>query len=962
MNARSNWNMRTAFALFISAAMVPVAMAQAAAEGQETLKLEKFEVTGSRLTGAAVEGSLSISLYKLDDLQNTGYSNFGEMMRRKLPQFGGGTGTINEGFGNGGSGQASISLRGLPGSATLFLINGRRTNMDMNLVPSAGVEKIEILNDGASAVYGSDAVAGVVNVIMKRGYEGARLSTRYANTTDTDVGEFKASLVAGGQMGKTSLTLSVEHYTRNTLFHKDRAVSLPAGDSVSGTSNPGLFTPTLTTAQRLANNATVSTDVGHVAGVTNVNVLVPLRWYVNTEGANIVNAAGLGQAGFNPVAFLVRPATESVTARNAARDAEEIRLNGLMAATSNVRYGPNKVLLPGINPGMPFGYFTYGFRPAETTSISLMTDTQINENLKFYFDLMLSRNESANALAASPLSGRTVAANNYWVQQVFPGNTNAFGFGYRPLELGPRITFNRFEDITISAGFEGKIDRWKWSIGYLRDEYKSYSLQTGGVLSTLWNNALAGTTAATAWNPFTFTPLFATINPSASNQALVKTFSASAFSTNRASFDLIDATLSGELMEISGGQVEASVGFEYRREKENFLPNSDLQNGTIFPFNISSPFKGDREIKSVYAEVGIPIVKDFSMTVAGRIEEFNDVGRTALKPRVSFRWTPMGDELTIRGSWAQGFIAPSISALSVTSPFQTFTELLNPVTSVRTQPTRGVIQVGNAGLQPSESDSFLFGVVYSPKAIKGLSVGLNYYRIEQTNIPFTSAQYIVDQWFLAGPTNVNNPFGIAAVKSAANPLGAQVELNVDGSLNQIRNVGPINTGARNTDGVDIFINYVVTNQLGQWTWDANFTKVLTFEMENFPGAGMIDYLGGYWGSGSALGNYGFPVWKGSTSLGWKKDRYHATLNYNYVDGYNEVVGTLKTGRKVSAYTTFDVRLSYTVPGVDVQLTGGVNNLFDEQPPFVASSFESQSDRSITDLRGRMFFIEASKKF
>lgn len=968
MNARSHWNMRAAFALFIGAAVVPLAVAQTTApkpeEGQETLKLEKFEVTGSRLTGAAVEGSLSVSLYKLDDLQNSGYSNFGEMLRRKLPQFGGGTGTVNEGFGNGGSGAATISLRSLPLSATLFLIDGRRTNADMNLIPDAAIERVEVLNDGASAVYGSDAVAGVINVIMKRNYEGAQLTTRYANTTDTDVGEFKVGLVAGGQMGKTSLTLAVQHNTRNTLFHKDRAVSLPAGDSVSGASNPGLFTPVATSAQRVAANATIAGDPGHTAGVTNTNVLVALRWYVDTSGANITAASGLGQPGFNPVVFMTQPATMSVTDRNNARNAEEIRLNGLMASTSNVRYGPNKVLLPGINPGMPFGYFTFGFRPQEATNISLTTDTQISDNLRFYADVLLSRNESINQLAASPLAGRTVTATNFWVQQVFPGATNNFGFAYRPLELGPRITFNRFENVAITSGFEGKVDKWTWDVSFKRDEWKAVSLQTGGVDSALYNAALAGTTATTAWNPFTFTPLFSVTNPNANNQALVRTFSRSASSTSRYSLDIVEASLSGELMELAGGSVNSALGFEYRREKQDYLPNRDLQLGTIFPFNLESPFKGDREIKSIYAEVNIPVIKTFDIGAAGRIEEFNDVGRTDIKPRLSARWTPLGDELTVRGSWAQGFVAPSIRALDAGSPSQSFTELFNPVTGVRTQATQGSIFIGNPGLQPSESDSYLFGVIYSPKAVKGLSVGFNYYRIEQTNVPFSSDQYIVNQWFAAGPTNPANPYGPTAGRSAQNPLGSQVELNPDGSLRQVRNVGSINTGQRNTDGLDFFANYIHKNQLGTWTWDASFTKVLTFEMENFPGAGLIDYLDGYWPGGSALGNYGFPIWKGSTSLNWKQDRYSASINYNYVDGYNEigVFATTADDKRIPAYATFDVRFSYNVPVVDVQITAGLNNAFDKQPPFVASSFESQSDRAITDLRGRMFFVEASKKF
>ncbi|WP_438481036.1 TonB-dependent receptor plug domain-containing protein [Oleiharenicola lentus] len=932
------------------------------------MKLEKFSVTGSRLTGAAVEGSLSVSLYKIDAPQNAGYSNFGELLRKKLPQFGGGVGTINEAFGNGGSGQGTISLRNLPLSRTLFLLNGRRTNADINLIPTTAIDSVEVLNDGASAIYGSEAVAGVVNVKLKRDYEGGEFKARYANTTDTDVGETRFGLVWGARLnGKTSLTVSVEHAERNLLMTPDREVSTPSGDSVSATSNPGLLTPNSTAAQRLAANATIAGDAGHVAGVTNVNVLVPLRWFVDTSGAALT-AASQVPAGFNPAVFLTLPSSMSVTARNTARDAQEAALNAGLPASSPVRYGPNKVLLPGLAAGYPFGYYTYAYRPAESTAITFAFDHEISENLSFFSNVLLSRNESSNALAPSPLSGRTVPTTNYWYGQVFPAAAaagNSFGYGYRPSELGPRITYNKFEDIEITAGFKGTFaEKWNYEVAYMRNELKVVSTQTGGVLSAVYNSALAGTTAATAFNPFSFTPLFSTTSPG-NPDALISTFRGSASETDRFVTNQVDANVGGEVFDLPAGPIAVSVGAEYRKETEDDLPDSSLQTGAVFPFNIVSPFSGAREIVSYYTELNVPVVKSFSVGLAGRVEDYSDAGNTGLKPRVSFRWEPLSKELTIRGSWAQGFVAPSLTALDAGSPSQSFNEIFNPVTGIRTQATAGTIEIGNAGLQPGESDSYLIGAVYSPKVVKGLTVGINYYRIDETNIPFTSDQYIVNQWFAAGPTNAANPFGPTAAPSAQNPLGAQVEMNVDGSIRQVRNVGPINSGDRHTDGLDFFGSYYVpTTAVGDFTFDISATKVLNFEQENFPGAGSIDYLGYYWPDGSALGNFGFPIWKGSTSLTWKKNSYLASVSYNYVDGYTEINDDTDPtdDNKVGSYSTVDVRLGYTLPWVDAQLTVGVNNVTDVQPPFIASSFENQYDRAIGDIRGRVYFVELSKKF
>jgi iron complex outermembrane receptor protein len=949
-----------------TAAWAQSAPATEPAPSDPAVVLEKFQVTGTRLTGAAVEGSLSVSLYKMDTTANSGYSNFGELLRKKLPQFGGGVGTVNEAFGNGGTGAATISLRNLPISSTLFLIDGRRTNIDINQIPNLAIDRIEVLNDGASAVYGSDAVAGVVNVILKRHYEGAQLTTRYANTTDTDVGEWRAGLVLGAKAGRTSLMLALEHSERNILMTPDRAVSIPAGDSVSGTSNPGLLTPNSTAAQRLAANATVAGDAGHVAGVTNVNVLVPLRWFVDTPGTALTTAAQVPGA-FNPVVFLTLPSTMSVTARNSARDAEEAARNAALPSNSPVRYGPNKVLLPGVNPGFPFGYFTYAIRPAEFTGLNLTTDTALTDNLSFFLDLRVDRNESANALAASPLSGRTVPTTNYWYQQVFPAAVaagNSFGFGYRPTEIGSRITYNKFEDATVVAGFKGTLDgKWNWQVGYLRDEGKLVSTQTGGVLTPAFNAALAAGTAATAFNPFSFTELFASVSPG-NPAALINSFAGSASSYFRAKLEQADVNVSGEVWTLPAGPVAAAVSAEYRKEVIDTRHDSALLTGGISPFNVVSPFFDSREIVSYSAELNVPVLRRLSLSFAGRMEEFDDVGSTGLKPRVSFRWEPLPKELTIRGSWAQGFIAPTPNALSAGSPTQSFQELFNPVTGIRTQPTQGVILIGNPGLQPEESDSYLVGVVWSPKRAKGLTVGVNYYRIEQTNIPFTSAQYIVNQWFDAGPTNAANPFGPGAAASAQNPLAARVILNVDGSLNQVQNVGPINSGARLTDGLDFFGSYLFSAAVGDFTLEASWTKVMTFEQENFPGAGTVDYLGYYWPSGSALGNFGFPVWKGSTSLEWKKGRFSGSVGYNYTHGYTEINTTASAADDVAipSYGTIDLRLGWRIPRIEASLMVGVNNVADTQPPRVASSFENQYDRAIGDIRGRVVFVELSKKF
>ncbi len=943
--------------------LVPAAVAQDAAPEQ----LATQEITGTRLSGAEIEGALSVSTYNLDKPVLQGYSSPAEMLRLKLPQFGGGTGTANDAFANGGDGSASISLRGLPLSRTLLLLNGRRiTSGDLNLIPQGAIAKIDVLNDGASAIYGSDAVAGVINIITKKGFDGFEVGMRYGDTTDKNIGERRFWATWGESTEKGSVTVTAEYSKANGQFSPDRVVSTPSGGSVSGTSNPGTFA-----ARGLP------------------SYFQPLQWSLvpaNTRG--LTNAAQI-PAGFNPVAYIdaripdgaggfeTNPdgtfKTISAQARLAAQRAEQARLNALLPANSPVRYGTSPSLLPGVNPGFPFDYYTIAVRPFERYGAMGSADRKLfGENLEVYTDFSYAQNNSINQLAPSPLSGRTVTTGNYWYNSVFPGaNANDLNFTYRPVELGPRITYQDWQEVRLVAGLKGRIGEstWKWDGSFMYDRARLDETQTGGVLRSLYDAALADTTIGGAFNPFGYTPLFGT--SVVNSQAMINGFSGSATQQDTYTTQQFLASVGGQVFDLPGGAIAVSGGYEMRRETVDTVPDGALLAGSVFPFNADSVFRGSRDINSVYGEVNIPIlgedvklpgINSFSVQLAGRYEDFSDVGDTGVKPRVAFRWEVLEKELTVHGSWAQGFVAPGLRALDLGSPQQSFDELFNPLTGVRKQPTDGVIYVGNPGLKPSESDSYLIGATYSPEFVKGLTVGANYYRIEETGIPFASSQYAVNQWWAneqnPATAGANNPFGANATPSAANPLGAQVTLEANGDLKEVTNIGSINTGQRVTDGVDLFATYEFNTEIGKFTVGGSATRVLSFQQEDFPGAGKVDYLGYYWGDGNVLGNYGFPLWKSTTSITWEQDRYSASLAWNFTDGYEEIDDN---NRPVSSYNTFDARIGYRIHKIDADLSLGVNNLFDEQPELVTTGFV-QWDRAVTDIRGRQYYVQLTKKF
>ena len=601
-----------------------------------------------------------------------------------------------------------------------------------------------------------------------------------------------------------------------------------------------------------------------------------------------------------------------------------------------------------------------------------------------FADAYYMSNKSSYTLAPGPLGGYTMSTANYWWQQVFPGSpaNNNFNFTYRPVEAGPRIYNDTYQTIHTVAGLRGQIGEttWHWETAFLYDRTQNDTVITGGILTDTYQAALNSANPAISFNPFGYTPIGGT--SAVNSSGVISSFQGSATQENAYVTQQLDALVGGEVFDLPGGAIQLSVGAQTRRDSLDIAPDYALQNGSVAPFNVGVKWNGLRQTDAAYGEIQVPIfgndlkfpgMDSLTFGVAARYEEFSDVGDTGVKPRFNFRWQPIEKQLVVRGSYAQGFIAPSLASIYRPAGGQDFPEVFNPITGIRTQPENGVLAVNNPGLKPEEADNWLIGAKWSPNFLKGFTVGLDYYKIQQNGIPFASEQFIVNQWALnGGDSNANNPFGANAVASASNPLAAQVSVDpTTGDIDQIRNIGPINTGSRVTDGLDMSLTQEFETSVGKFTLSGNATKVLSFTMENFPGSTPIDYLGSFWASGAALADVGFPEYRTTASVQWDYERYYAALAWNYTSGYQEdqsgqnfetIDGNPPDIRSGRDYNTIDLRTRYTIPKVEANLSFGINNLFDETPPAFFSAFESNVDRQYADLRGRFYYLELSKKF
>lgn len=923
------------------------------AAGQEThtnlIQLRPTVVTGTYLESADAAGTLTVTPVDLAEPINQSYSTIADVLRTKLPQYGG-PGSLNPAFGNGGDGNSYVALRGLPGNATLVLVNGRRTAVSaLNLIPSAAVERIEILNDGGSAVYGSDAVAGVVNIVLKRQFQGTRVAASYGFTTQTpSVNERRFQLLSGDATAKGSFVISAEYQAADGLYSPDRSPSDRArGTSANG--NPGTF----------------SNGTSYGTHTNSAGALVPngvgLTWFVNPEVTRGLTSSNQVPAGFNPLAFADTSMATTPAQASAMRNAEAARLNDLL--------GPDSPVLYGSPPRFPYSIYTTLYRPYEKYDFSGTGEYQLlGEAVNLFVEAYYVNYRSQMQLAPSPLR-LEIPLDNYWLQQVFPGDhAGVLNQNYRIVELGPRRYEDEFNDFRFVGGLRGKIPHstWKWELGYLFDRTEQFQTAAGGVVMSKLNQLLAITDSPAAWNPFGYVPVGgrSTVND-------VSPLADKGSTRWLTTVQGIDFGVSGAVVELPGGEARVALGLAERRDSFDQQPDLATKEGLISPFTTYDEWGAVRASWAGFGEIVLPIFgpdfnlpgfAEFSLSAALRYEDYDDIGDTGVLPRLSGRWVPVRSEaFTLRGSYAEGFSAPAFADLYA-PPYLSYFAIYDPYTGLSTQPLEAVLVQGNPNLKPTDSKSWLIGGEYSPKFLKSLTLGLNYFRIEQEGVPYNNINYSVNQWYLAGGnSNPNNPWGPNAVPGNRNPAGTQVEYDdATQRFIQIRNQSPINAGSRSTDGLDFQIAHAVDTGPGTITLSGLATCVLSFEQQDVATGSPVDYLGRYWGPNAAFADTSYPEWRANLSLAYSCRRVYTALGLNFTDSYIESYNQLD--RQVDPYITLDLRLGYKIPAIEAELLLAVNNLLDRDPSSVYSSFENSFDRAIADPRGRMIIVSLSKHF
>lgn len=687
MNKISAHRLRTGLLVVSIAASagfaIPTARAQDTAteadQPDDVVKMEAFEVTGSRIKRIDVEGPNPVASISRRDLEISGFGNVGDALR-SLPVISGTSlqpAASNNSFTPGAS---TVNLRGLGNNNVLVLINGRRaaplsspgydglqTMFDFNSIPTAAVESVEVLKDGGSAIYGSDAVSGVINVKLRRSYQGVSSTVEVGNTLSTDSLERSASFVFGANTDRTSIIATFDWRDRAKI--KDADYSFSADADLTGRGGP---------------------DRRSYAGYPGFAYVPSLGWYytvptpmVNPSIDDFVEAeVSHGTYNFQSVTDLTPEIENYGFYTRAQHD-----FSDSLYTFAEVAYRRQHTVIEAA-PAPVFSYTEHGDGPRTGT----LNIPATNPNNPFGEDL----------------------EDEWYARLVSAGN---------------RINDVTSETPRILVGLGGKIPNtttWTWEVGALHTSNDLINQNRGTVFDDLYQDALNGLEIGgeTLYaNPFgpedpRVTAYYVHENP------------------NSATFKLraLDASASGDIFDLPAGAVGLAFGGEIRTEKFENLQSTNNITGNIIGGSEGSSVAGDRRVEAVYAELSVPIIKGVETQLAGRFENYSDFGSTT-KPKVALSYLPVS-WLRFRGSYGQSFLAPNLAYLYTSQVTQFSDSGLDdpkrPDDAPRQIQTRSG---GNPDLQPEITDTIYLGFQLEPTgALDGLSIAVDWYEFKQKDL------------------------------------------------------------------------------------------------------------------------------------------------------------------------------------------------------------------------------------
>jgi len=990
--------------------------------------VEEIVVTGSQIRGGKNIGATPLSVIGIEQIQAVAAVS-GADLYRSIPQLGGVT--FNEQVLGGGNANAArgdvstVSLRGLGQGNTLLMINGRRTVLhptsqaitgvidsgvptfgyNSNTIPVGAVSRVEVLLDGAAALYGSDAVAGVVNNVLRSDFKGLKLDAQYGGAEGTDLREWQFNALAGTDFneGRGNISVFVGYAQKSKLFLREQpyTANLDRRPLVAGTT--------------FANNAAFN---GTATGAPWGTFRASGAGILTTNGTPLTNASR--QFHTQPT---TNPGCRVGTSTAGVCYDDGVGTTEMASVDANLRFDsaqtfPNITTQPSVKRINAFSFINY----------------ELTDNLDFFGEVGFYRGKTAatvsslGSLANIPI---TVAPTAYWNPLGAVGSPNRLP-GLNIPDAGLPVTIvslnyvdagTREVEVTnyqyrFLGGLKGNFGNWNWESAGLYT-WATASDASGGLSNTALQAAINRTTPD-AYNPFNGGNLTTpNIGDGVANpQATINSFKIIATRATKTTLGLWDLRISNsKLLELWGGNnIGIAAGIEYRRE--TYSDNRDARQGGVRGVDItytdavtgvflgsdlvgaspSPDVYGQRNVKSAYAELAIPLVnpdmhfpliRSLDVQVAGRYEDYSDVGSVA-RPKFAGSWEVF-EGLKFRGSWSQGFRAPNLEVINTSvldrvnggieytlceadlraGRITSFATCNRPVSVLRRSG-------GNPNLDPEESTSWNMGVVVMPPLPDGwgnLTLTVDRWQIKQKNVVglfdfqnVVNLDYLMRVQGSSNPNVFRQPVTADDIAAVAGTGLAPVGL-LNFVVTNFENLQPVTV-----NGIDFNIDYQLrTSRIGNFTINVNAAKLINYQVVapapvqallDAQKAGRINAGVPILGGGDVVGIDGQPRWRLSANVTWSMGPVTVGAFTQFIDDVvqNAVRDANANPFPVNGQTTVNLFLRYAFEREDylkgTAITVGARNIFDKEPPLASTGYLS----NLYAPMARYWYVNVSKSF
>ena len=930
-----------------------LAAVPAGAQQQQASTPQRIEITGTSIRRVDAETASPVQVLSSADIEKSGKGSVAELLQSLAVD---NQGSVPTTFGSGfASGASGISLRGLGAASTLVLINGRRAApygladdgqkvfFDLNTIPLEAVDRVEVLKDGASAIYGSDAIAGVVNVILKREYQGTAMKVSYGESKYHDGEETRVSLTHGfGSLDndKYNVLFNVELSDKNAIWNRDRA-----GRGAVGRID--LRDLGFDAHAALGGTGAIVDGLGGSSIIGNVRNPVDLLYYSRGNNNGIPNATN----GFT----LAQP----------------------NAICSNLTSHPQ---------GDPEGgclidsaqQYTQVQPSSQSVNAMLRGTFQVTPDIQAFAEFMYYDSDSTSSTTPSGVSasvgypGGPVNNAGQSLGAAHPDNPyfgTAARVRYLAWDVGPRVSNVSSDFSRFVAGLKGTAFNWDFDTAVLWSQSNVSNTRTGYLqrdVAFALLNPTAANVAAAAANSAAYAALPpGTVwrigeNAGLNSRALYAALSPTIANDAQSETAQIDFRASKELMNLAGGPLAIAVGGEYRHEKVFLEPTSGTERGNIIGLGYSA-YNGQRNVVAAFAEVNAPVIKGLEVNGAVRVDHYTDVGNS-YTPKVGIKWAPVR-QFALRGTFAMGFRAPS-SAENGEGGLAAFSTAVDPVrcnlgiTAACSAGQVAIITSPNPDLKPEKSRNITLGLVFEP--------------LPGTNIS-------VDAWQIIRKNEINQETSTAAIAAGnvvRDPAGALPAFPGDPGPILAVLTNYVNSNKTTVRGIDLDLRQTFNlGSAGKFTAGLNWTHLLKLEREEQDGT-TVDFAGTH-GNCDVTNCIGTP--KDRVNLNLTYDigafRIASAVNYRGKMDNREFKGAEEcfvhfadgsdapNGCKISSFTTVDLTGRWQATK-NLQLFGGVRNLFDKIPPLDPTTYGAVSYNPLdySGAVGRYYYAGAKYAF